>query len=66
MKSYGVIVQMKATKQYNHEVQFIMMYKMVLACKYTTLKKTPNCKYSGGSALGPGHFVLLVSRLDCY
>ena len=35
----SVIVQMKATKQYNHEVLFIMMYKMVLACKYTTLKK---------------------------
>ena len=37
----SVIVQMKATKQYNHEVLFIMMYKMVLACKYTTLKKNP-------------------------
>ena len=30
MKSYGVTIQMKATKQYFPVVLFIMLYKMVL------------------------------------
>ena len=30
MKSYGVTIQMKATKQYFSVVLFIMLYKVVL------------------------------------
>ena len=40
MKSYGVTIQMKATKQYFPVVLFIMLYTMVLNFESVDLNKS--------------------------
>ena len=47
MKSCGVTIQMKATKQYFPVVLFIMLYKVVLT--FESVDEILSCKHSNES-----------------
>ena len=47
MKSYGVIIEMKATEQYFPVVLFIMLYKVVLTFK--SVDEIIRCYHLNGS-----------------
>ena len=47
MKSYGVTIQMKATKQYFPVVLFIMLYKVVLT--FESVDESLSCNHSNES-----------------
>ena len=44
MKSQSVTIQMKATKQYFPELQFIMLYKVVLS--FESVDEILKCEHS--------------------
>ena len=47
MKSQSRTIQMKATEQYFHEVQFIMLYKVILT--FESVDKILECDHSNES-----------------
>ena len=47
MKSYGVTIQMKATKQYFPVVLFIVLYEVVLT--FESVNEILKCDYSNES-----------------
>ena len=47
MKSYGVTIQMKATKQYFPVVLFIILYKVVLT--FESVDEILSCNHSNES-----------------
>ena len=47
MKSYGVTIQMKATKQYFPVALFIMLYELVLT--FESVNEILKCDYSNES-----------------